>query len=253
MFTDKLRYLLGIVGVFILSSTLCLAAVNQNGQQDGLNILSAAVALNGGQYSFRNVNTGRYLSLLATGNIVSPNQQGASNDTAALWTVIPQNFKYFSIHIANAAGNVKCVSTRWSFTGPQGGFNDAAVMWQCEDFTSKRPRSLSKKRAIQNSAMKRGIAEASADTNIPGANGKDQHYGNYGPIRHDKQLWVAVPVPGSNSQYKIVSAAHLISAFGVAPMIPVCLAGSPIDGGTKLTNCFVDTTDANLYWELTMQ
>jgi hypothetical protein len=68
--------------------------------------------------------------------------------------------------------------------------------------------------------------------------------GGYQKIYPPKQLWLAVPDQKKRGQHKIVSASHLYD------MVPRCISQKPIEGGTYLTECKIDTDDDHLVWTI---
>ncbi|CAO3640560.1 unnamed protein product [Cunninghamella blakesleeana] len=120
--------------------------------------------------------------------------------------------KLFSLHAKNEAGNEKCVSTRWNFG--------------------------------DKSTNGEGYPDAAVmwQCEINGSIPKDQ--GPYPDIYPPKQLWLAVPDTKVRGQYKIVSFSHLYD------MIPRCISNKPIEGGTTLSECKIDTVDDDLLWNI---
>ncbi|KAI9492959.1 hypothetical protein BDB00DRAFT_872813 [Zychaea mexicana] len=180
--------------------------VSPTGEEDGTAIMDAAKKLKAGDYVFKSAVGKKYLTLISDGNLVTPE----SSKHPRIWDVRQHDTtKYFSAHGFNKAGNEKCISTRWNTGDGDGGFPDAAVLWQCE-----------------------------VDTKMP------EDTGGYEKIYPPKQLWLAVPDPKYHGYYKIISASHLYD------MIPRCIELKKISGGTKLTECKLDTDKKSLLWKI---
>ncbi|KAG2223766.1 hypothetical protein INT45_003490 [Circinella minor] len=198
-----------IYSLVVLAVTLGLVSaqgVSETGKEDGNAIYSATKKLKAGNYVFKSAVGKQYLSFISEGNDVTPE----SKKHPRVWEVRQHDdTKYFSIHGWNDAKLEKCISTRWTTGNGDGGFPDAAVLWQCEVDT-KKPK----------------------DT------------GGYEEIYPPKQLWAAVPDPKYDGYFKIISASHLFD------MIPRCIERKKIDGGTKLTECKLDTDKKSLLWSV---
>ncbi|KAG2218326.1 hypothetical protein INT45_007721 [Circinella minor] len=101
----------------------------------GDQILKNSTHIPTGFYTFKHVETGKYLQFIDFDNQVVPTE-GANSTVfnGTLWTVKwhgndEYGGKNYSIHHLNKVKYDKCISTRWDH---HRGLDDAAVMWQCE-------------------------------------------------------------------------------------------------------------------------
>ncbi|KAI9253900.1 hypothetical protein BDA99DRAFT_519298 [Phascolomyces articulosus] len=195
-----------LVVVAVVLNLVSAQGVSPTGEKDGKAIYKVTKKLKAGNYVFKSAVGKQYLSFISEGNLVVPEK----SKHPRIWEVRQhKDTKYFSAHGWNDAKNEKCISTRWTTGDGDGGFPDAAVLWQCE-----------------------------VDTKMP----KDT--GGYEKIYTPKQLWAAVPDPKYKGYFKIISASHLYD------MIPRCIERKDIDGGTKLTECKLDTDKKSLLWSI---
>ncbi|CAO3598129.1 unnamed protein product [Absidia cylindrospora] len=200
-----------ISGLFISLSLLAISVqgqgVSSSGKKDGTALYTAGKAFTDGEYEFIAQNK-KALSMVNPKNLLSP---AASGDNSVWQLKQHKKTKFFSLHLQNQADLEKCISTRWTVGDghSDGGYPDAAVMWQCE-------------------------IDGSSSSSTSG----------YQKIYPPKQLWLAVPDQKVRSQYKIVSASHLYD------MIPRCISQKPMDGGTTLKECKIDTNDNDLLWTI---
>ncbi|KAI8142835.1 hypothetical protein BJV82DRAFT_657593 [Fennellomyces sp. T-0311] len=203
------RHSFTLIYCLVLATLAALVAaqgVSPTGKKDGNAILKASKKLKAGDYVFKSAVGKEYLTFISSGNLVTP----TASKHPRVWDIRNHdNTKYFSAHGTNNAGNAKCISTRWDTGDGDGGFPDAAVLWQCE-----------------------------VDTKMP----KDT--GGYEKIYPPKQLWLAVPDPKHKGFFKIISASHLFD------MVPRCIEHKKISGGTKLTECKLDTDKKSLLWKI---
>ncbi|CAM0136486.1 hypothetical protein VKS41_006699 [Umbelopsis sp. WA50703] len=202
-----------VFALVALLVALCAAqgGVSKTGEKDGKAIYSAAKQPSAGTYKIKAYGTKSYMSFTPSGNIVSPGSK------ASEWALKHHSgSKYFSLQIHKGT-LPKCVSTRWTTKGKGGGYPDAAVLWQCEvdGYSYHGKRSDNSTSTIEK---------------------------RYSKIVTEKQEWAAVPVHGKSNTYKIISASHLYD------MVPRCISHSKISGGTKLTECKVNTRSNSLYW-----
>ncbi|OZJ05073.1 hypothetical protein BZG36_02069 [Bifiguratus adelaidae] len=202
--------------LLLLSALLAIislvhGAVSRTGKVDGNNIYDHAIIPRDGTYVFYNQHTHQYLAFES-----SHNNLVRLASSATKWTLRRHaNTKYFTLRLNNNVNHPKCLSTRWTTSGSNGGYDDAAVMWQCE--------TDNKKRSIAPHMAKRG---------------------KYPPIRSDKQMWLVVPVTGRgiHNTFRIHSAAHLFD------MTPTCVFSQGVNGGLKLSNCKYNTKNSGMYW-----
>ncbi|ORZ02407.1 hypothetical protein BCR43DRAFT_481499 [Syncephalastrum racemosum] len=158
--------------IFFTALVAMVAAqgVSDTGKKDGNDFYKHAKSLSEGNYVFKGANTKKALTFVSSDNILSLLNSGSQT-----WEIRKhENTKYFSAHGKNNADLEKCISTRWTVGNGDGGYPDAAVLWQCEIDGSK-PKST----------------------------------GGYEKIFPPKQLWAAVPDPKYDGYVKIVSASHL--------------------------------------------
>ncbi|CDH50471.1 predicted protein [Lichtheimia corymbifera JMRC:FSU:9682] len=163
-----------VLVVAIMAALTSAQGVSDTGEKDGNAIYDAAKTLSPGNYVFKSATSKQYLSFISEGNLVVPK----SSHHPRVWEIRKHEeknkaTKYWTARGQNKAGNEKCISTRWTVGDGQGGYPDAAVLWQCETDTKKH------------------------DT------------GGYDPIVTEKQLWLAVPDPKHDGYFKIISASHL--------------------------------------------
>ncbi|KAJ2956759.1 hypothetical protein NQZ79_g7438 [Umbelopsis isabellina] len=207
------RLSLVVFALVALLVSFCAAqgGVSKTGKKDGSAIYKATKPPGAATYKIKAYGTKSYMSFNSNGNIVSPGSK------ATEWVLKHHSgSRYFSLQIHKGT-LPKCVSTRWTTKGKGGGYPDAAVMWQCEvdgySYHGKRSE-----------------------------NGTSTIEKRYSKIVTDKQEWAAVPVHGKSNTYKIFSASHLYD------MTPRCISHSKISGGTKLSECKVNTRSNSLYW-----
>ncbi|CAO3635934.1 unnamed protein product [Cunninghamella echinulata] len=146
-------------------------------------------------------------------NMIQPNNILTLTKDSTKWELRQhKNTKLFSLHIKNKADLEKCVSTRW-------------------DFGDK-------------STNGEGFPDAAVMWKCEINGSFPDDLGGYEKIYAPKQLWLAVPDKKVRGQYKIVSFSHLYD------MIPRCVSNKPIEGGTTLSECKIDTSDDNLLWTI---
>ncbi|CAO3634525.1 unnamed protein product [Cunninghamella blakesleeana] len=151
-----------------------------------------------GYYTFRHVETGKYLQFIDFQNQVVPTE-GANSTVfnGTLWTVKWKGDKNYTIHHLNHAKLDKCLSTRWDHTR---GSDDAAVCWQCE-VNNKTVEPID----FDIYPNFKGKYNASAPRPLEGGKGnkhhghKEKRYINtYEAIRPDKQQWLLYGANPSN-------------------------------------------------------
>ncbi|ORX53937.1 hypothetical protein DM01DRAFT_1383357 [Hesseltinella vesiculosa] len=163
--------------VFLIASSMIAGLSAQGGtsptaKQDGTALYTSGVKLAEGFYEIAPTGGNGVLAMLDPNNLLQ-----ASTAQSSVWELRQhKSTKFFSLHISNQANLEKCISTRWTVgdSSTNGGYPDAAVMWQCE-IDGSMPKST----------------------------------GGYQKIYPPKQLWLAVPDQKVRGQYKIVSASHL--------------------------------------------
>ncbi|KAI8327685.1 hypothetical protein BC941DRAFT_446483 [Chlamydoabsidia padenii] len=162
-----------LLSIGLMISSIDAQGVSPTGKKDGTALYTAGRKLSAGDYEFVSAQNEKSLSMINPKNLLEP----AESDDNSVWELRQhKDTKYFSLHLKNQADLEKCVSTRWTVGDEEsdGGYPDAAVMWQCE---------------------------------IDGSSPKST--GGYDQIYPPKQLWLAVPDQKRRGQFKIVSASHL--------------------------------------------
>ncbi|KAI9492250.1 hypothetical protein BDB00DRAFT_829033 [Zychaea mexicana] len=250
----------------------------------GPEILENSTHIPTGYYTFRHVETGKYLQFIDFDNQIVPTE-GANSTVfnGTLWTVKWHGDKNYSIHHLNKVKYDKCVSTRWDH---HRGLDDAAVMWQCEvDNITRIDIDFDIYPGFN------GVYNESAPRPIHRKKRRDlerRYINTYESIREDKQQWVFMradpshtplwnnvrfdPETGENHvtgpiaepdrekdqhsgrhQFYLVSAAHLWN------MIPRCIypqASYEFDftanntGVTALDHCLWG--NSSQLWEVTL-
>ncbi|KAI8138109.1 hypothetical protein BJV82DRAFT_632631 [Fennellomyces sp. T-0311] len=278
---------------FLLFLCLAIARIVRAGEGTyplayitGPSIIENSTHIPTGFYTFRHVETGKYLQFIDFDNQIVPTEgENSTVFNGTIWTVKWHGDKNYSIHHLNKASLEKCISTRWDH---HRGLDDAAVMWQCEvDNITRVDIDFDIYPGFN------GVYDESAPRPLEGRsldrrNFERRYINTYEAIRPDKQQWLFMrpdptktplytnvrfdPETGENRingpiiepdreknqnsgshQFYLVSAAHLWN------MIPRCIypqASYEFDftpnntGVTALDHCSWGNTSQ--LWEATL-
>ncbi|KAG0189910.1 hypothetical protein DFQ28_002731 [Apophysomyces sp. BC1034] len=149
----------------------------------GPQILDNSTNIPTGFYTFRHVETGKYLQFIEFDNQVVPTSgENSTVFNGTLWTVKWHGDKNYSIHHLNKVNYDKCISTRWDHFR---GMDDAAVMWQCE--VDNKTRDAPDFDIYPNF---RGVYNPSDPRPLHKRQHSKRYENNYEAIRPDKQQWL---------------------------------------------------------------
>ncbi|ORX59635.1 hypothetical protein DM01DRAFT_1381190 [Hesseltinella vesiculosa] len=154
--------------------------------EEGAQIIDNSTHIPTGFYTFRHVETGKYLQFIDFMNQIVPTDgQNSTVFNGTLWTVKWHGDKNYSVHHTNRVKYDKCLSTRWDHTR---GSDDAGVAWQCEvdNRTIDDPDFdiYPKFRGVYNASQPRPIL-GSHDRRLA-----KRYVNTYEAIRQDKQQWL---------------------------------------------------------------
>ncbi|KAI8069253.1 hypothetical protein BC940DRAFT_298279 [Gongronella butleri] len=159
----------------------------ENAAAEGAEIINNSTHIPTGFYTFKHVETGKYLQFIDFQNQIVPTEgRNSTVFNGTLWTVKWHGDKNYSVHHANRVKYDKCLSTRWDHTR---GSDDAGVAWQCEvdNRTVDEPD-------FDIYPRFKGVYNASLPRPLHGPHDRRQlskRYVNmYEAIRQDKQQWL---------------------------------------------------------------
>ncbi|KAI8097532.1 uncharacterized protein BX664DRAFT_326624 [Halteromyces radiatus] len=178
--------------LYLISTVLAVSGgegTYANAAIEGAQIIDNSTHIPTGFYSFRHVETNKYLQFIDFQNQIVPTEgKNSTVFNGTLWTVKWHGDKNYSIHHLNHARYDKCLSTRWDHTR---GNDDAGVAWQCEvdNKTIDEPDFdiYPGFHGVYNASLPRPLHGGKEHNNKR----LDRRYVNtYEAIRQDKQQWL---------------------------------------------------------------
>ncbi|ORZ21416.1 hypothetical protein BCR42DRAFT_407515 [Absidia repens] len=169
-----------------------------NAAVEGAQIIDNSTHIPTGFYTFRHVETNKYLQFIDFQNQIVPTQgENSTVFNGTLFTVKWHGDKNYSIQHVNHANLLKCLSTRWDHTR---GSDDAGVAWQCEvdNKTIDKPDFdiYPNFHGVYNASLPRPLHGGKGhgkreDTNTSHHHQSERRFVNtYEAIRPDKQQWL---------------------------------------------------------------
>ncbi|KAI9306457.1 hypothetical protein BJ944DRAFT_286986 [Cunninghamella echinulata] len=145
-----------------------------------------------GYYTFRHVETGKYLQFIDFQNQIVPTE-GANSTVfnGTIWTIKWKGNKNYTVHHLNHAKLDKCLSTRWDHTR---GSDDAGVAWQCE-VNNKTIEPIDfdiypNFKGVYNASAPRPLEGGKKNHNQKKPKHDKRYINTYEAIRPDKQQWL---------------------------------------------------------------